>query len=46
MDAELIDNILTEDDLLLKQQGLEEDKAGLHIPQEDVEQEMNAILWS
>ena len=56
MDAELIDNILTEDDLLLKQQkeakkysiqkGFEEDKAGLHIPQEDVEQEMNAILWS
>lgn len=57
MEAELInDVVLTEDTLLFEQQkeakrysiqkGLEEDKAGLHIPQEEVEREMEAILWS
>ena len=56
MEAELINDILTEDTLLFEQQkeakrysiqkGLEEDKAGLHIPQEEVEREMEAILWS
>ena len=56
MEAELINDVLTEDTLLFEQQkeakrysiqkGLEEDKAGLHIPQEEVEREMEAILWS
>ena len=56
MEAELINDTLTEDTLLFEQQkeakrysiqkGLEEDKAGLHIPQEEVEREMEAILWS
>ena len=56
MDAEIINYILTEDTLLFERQkeakrysiqkGLEEDKAGLHIPQEEVEREMDAILWS
>ena len=56
IEAELINDTLTEDTLLFEQQkeakrysiqkGLEEDKAGLHIPQEEVEREMDAILWS
>jgi hypothetical protein len=56
MEAELVKDVLTEDTLLFEQQkeakrysiqkGLEEDKAGLHIPQEEVEREMEAILWS
>jgi len=53
MEAELINDVLTEDTLLFEQQkeakrysiqkGLEEDKAGLHIPQEEVENAVSAI---